>query len=110
MATVSQTPREGDSPYRTHTVFNQVPPLQGIDVFASNLPLVEATEREGAGWVRERASQLGRFAGGRGDRGGGRRAGGAGARRGGGVSWGASPSSSGAAWPTRTSLCCMPST
>ncbi len=30
----------------------------------SNLPLVEATEREGAGWVRERASALGRFVGG----------------------------------------------
>jgi putative acyl-CoA dehydrogenase len=64
MATVSQTPRESDSPYRTHTVFNQVPALEGIDVFASNLPLVEATEREGAGWVRERASALGRFVGG----------------------------------------------
>ncbi len=51
-------------PYRTHTVFNQAPPLTGVNVFADNLPLVEATEREGAGWVRERASQLGRFVGG----------------------------------------------
>ena len=50
--------------WRTHTVFNQPPPLQGVDVFSSNLPLVEATEREGAGWVRERASQLGRLVGG----------------------------------------------
>jgi putative acyl-CoA dehydrogenase len=64
MATVSQTPRESDAPYQTHTVFNQATPLTGVDVFASNLPLVEATEREGAGWVRERASQLGRFVGG----------------------------------------------
>jgi putative acyl-CoA dehydrogenase len=44
-------------------VFNQPPPLEGVDVFASNLPLVDATEREGAGWVRERASQLGRLVG-----------------------------------------------
>jgi putative acyl-CoA dehydrogenase len=35
-----------------------------VDVFASNLPLVEATRREGAGWVGERASQLGKFVGG----------------------------------------------
>ncbi len=54
----------GDAPWQTHTVFNQVPPLEDVDVFASNLPLVEATEREGAGWVSERASALGRFVGG----------------------------------------------
>ncbi len=51
------------APWQTHTVFNQVPPLQDLDVFASNLPLVEAVEREGAGWVSERASALGRFVG-----------------------------------------------
>jgi putative acyl-CoA dehydrogenase len=54
----------GDSPYKTHKVFNQAPPLEGVDVFESNTPLVEATEREGAGWVRERASALGRVIGG----------------------------------------------
>jgi putative acyl-CoA dehydrogenase len=53
----------GDAPWQTHTVFNQAPPLAGIDVFASNLPLVEAVEREGASWVGERASQLGRLIG-----------------------------------------------
>jgi len=62
MATVSQPARE-DAPWRTHTVANQPPPLVGIDVFSSNLPLVEATEREGAGWIAERASALGRFVG-----------------------------------------------
>ncbi len=62
MATVSQPARE-DAPWRTHTVANQPPPLTGLDVFASNLPLVEATEREGAGWIRERASALGRLVG-----------------------------------------------
>jgi putative acyl-CoA dehydrogenase len=60
MATVSQSA----APWRTHTVFNQPPPLQGVDVFASNTALVEATRREGAGWVLERASELGRLIGG----------------------------------------------
>jgi putative acyl-CoA dehydrogenase len=50
--------------WQTHTVANQAPPLQGIDVFSSNLPLVEATRREGAGWVTQRASELGRIVGG----------------------------------------------
>ncbi|MGH2911113.1 MAG: acyl-CoA dehydrogenase family protein [Solirubrobacteraceae bacterium] len=59
MATMSQP-----TSWQTHTVANQVPPLEGIDVFASNLPLVEATQREGAGWVNERASKLGKFVGG----------------------------------------------
>ena len=58
MATVSQHAHE-DAPWRTHTVANQPPPLVGLDVFASNLPLVEATAREGAGWIAERASALG---------------------------------------------------
>jgi putative acyl-CoA dehydrogenase len=64
MAIASPAPRESSAPWQTHTVFNQAPPLEGVDVFASNLPLVEATEREGAGWARERASQLGRLVGG----------------------------------------------
>jgi len=62
-STVSQAAR-GQSPWQTHSVFNQVPPLQDIDLFESNVPLVEAVEREGAGWVRSRASELGRFVGG----------------------------------------------
>ncbi len=63
---VSTMPRAvgGDVSWQTHTVFNQVPPLEGLDLFASNLPLVEAVEREGAGWVRERASALGTLVGG----------------------------------------------
>jgi putative acyl-CoA dehydrogenase len=50
--------------WQTHDVFNQVPPLQGLDVFSSNVPLSEALDREGAGWVRERAAELGRLIGG----------------------------------------------
>jgi putative acyl-CoA dehydrogenase len=60
MATISQPAR-----WRTHTVANQAPPLQGIDVFSSNLPLVEATSREGADWILERAAELGKFVGGK---------------------------------------------
>ncbi|HEX4483011.1 MAG TPA: isovaleryl-CoA dehydrogenase [Solirubrobacteraceae bacterium] len=64
MASTLPQPALGDAPWKTHRVFNQAPPLEGVDVFESNTPLVEATEREGAGWVRERASALGRLIGG----------------------------------------------
>jgi putative acyl-CoA dehydrogenase len=64
MATVSQEAREGAAPWQTHTVFNQVPPLQGLNVYTSNLPLTEAVAREGAGWVSERAGRLGELVGG----------------------------------------------
>src|ERR1700759_628278 len=64
MASTLPQPAIGDSPWKTHTVLNQPPPLEGVDVFESNTPLVEATEREGAGWVSERASELGKLIGG----------------------------------------------
>jgi putative acyl-CoA dehydrogenase len=38
---------------------NQSPPLAGHDLFASNRPLVEALDREGAGWAAERCSSFG---------------------------------------------------
>jgi putative acyl-CoA dehydrogenase len=53
-----------DAPWETHTVFNQAPTLEGIDVFETNVALVEAVRREGAEWVLERASALGRLIGG----------------------------------------------
>jgi len=40
---------------------NQAPPLAGHDLFACNPPLVEAVEREGAGWAAERCSSFGRL-------------------------------------------------
>jgi putative acyl-CoA dehydrogenase len=43
---------------------NQPPPLQGHNVFEANVPLVEAVEREGAGWHTEQLRELGRIAGG----------------------------------------------
>jgi putative acyl-CoA dehydrogenase len=64
MATTAHPPRQGDT-WQTHEVFNQTPPLEGVDVFSSNLPLVEALRREGGGWAAERAAELGRFVGGK---------------------------------------------
>ncbi len=40
---------------------NQVPPLAGHDLFECNRPLLEALEREGAGWAAERCSSFGRI-------------------------------------------------
>ncbi len=57
-------PAHPDARWGTHTVANQAPPLQGVNVFASNTALVEATEREGASWVRQRAFELGVLVGG----------------------------------------------
>ena len=47
----------------TSEVFNQPPPLEGFNAFESNLPLVEAVEREGAGWAVDRLRTLGDEAG-----------------------------------------------
>ncbi len=57
-------PAPRTSAWQTHEVFNQVPPLEGLDVFSSNVPLSEALDREGAGWARARAAELGRVIGG----------------------------------------------
>ncbi len=64
MATIPQSTGDAATPFKTHEVFNQVPPIGDIDVFSTNRPLVEATQREGAGWVLDRAAELGRFVGG----------------------------------------------
>jgi putative acyl-CoA dehydrogenase len=64
MASTLPRSEQAEAPFQTHAVFNQPPPLEGVDVFESNTPLVEAVRREGAGWVAERASALGRFVGG----------------------------------------------
>ncbi len=42
---------------------NQVPPLTGYNLFLSDRTLVQAIEREGAGWAREQISELGQFLG-----------------------------------------------
>jgi putative acyl-CoA dehydrogenase len=48
---------------RTHEVLNQPPPLTGYDVFGADAALVEAVDREGAGWAVDELRQLGRRAG-----------------------------------------------
>ena len=50
---------ERPAPFTTHEVANQAPPLEDHNLFTDNVPLVEALEREGAGWAHERASQVG---------------------------------------------------
>ncbi len=48
----------------THRVTNQPPPLEGLDLFTQNRPLVEALEREGGGWAAADAAMVGEIAGG----------------------------------------------
>lgn len=49
--------------HATHTVFNQPPPLEDYNLFASDRALVEALGREGAGWAEERVRAFGEIAG-----------------------------------------------
>jgi putative acyl-CoA dehydrogenase len=42
-----------------HEVINQAPPLEGRNLFADHLALVEALEREGGGWALQRALEVG---------------------------------------------------
>ncbi|HYV15059.1 MAG TPA: acyl-CoA dehydrogenase family protein [Conexibacter sp.] len=55
-------------PQSTHDVANQPPPLEGLNLFEQNRPLVEALAREGEGWGVEEASAAGASAGGEGIR------------------------------------------
>ena len=60
-ATAPRPPARRDAaPFATHEVANQVPPLEDLDLFGTNRPLVEALDREGSGWARERAHAVGR--------------------------------------------------
>ena len=56
---MAHAPREPAAPFHTHEVANQVPPLADRNLFDDNLPLVEALEREGAGWALARAHEVG---------------------------------------------------
>ena len=51
------------TPFDTHEVTNQPPPLAGHDVFGSDTALVEAVKREGGDWALGDLSELGRLAG-----------------------------------------------
>jgi putative acyl-CoA dehydrogenase len=59
---MSLAPQSGRT--ATHAVTNQPPPLEGVNLFTQNRPLVEALEREGAGWGFEEAAAIGEIAGG----------------------------------------------
>jgi putative acyl-CoA dehydrogenase len=52
----------GDST-RDSSAHNQAPPLVGYNLFVSDRTLVQAVEREGAGWASARITELGRFLG-----------------------------------------------
>jgi putative acyl-CoA dehydrogenase len=52
----------------THAVANQPPPLEGLNLYEQNRPLVEALAREGEGWGEERCVAAGEVAGGEGIR------------------------------------------
>jgi len=49
--------------FDTHEVTNQPPPLEGHDVFTSDVALVNAVARSGAGWALDDLTALGRLAG-----------------------------------------------
>ena len=48
---------------RTHEVLNQVPPLDGYNVFDADRVLAEALRREGAEWAEDDARELGAICG-----------------------------------------------
>ncbi len=47
----------------THIVFNQPPPLEDYNLTATDRPLTEALDREGASWAAERVRAFGAMAG-----------------------------------------------
>src|SRR6201999_3464430 len=49
--------------FGNHEVANQPPPLVDYNVFETDAPLVEAVQREGAEWARERIAEVGGYAG-----------------------------------------------
>ncbi|MBI2312363.1 MAG: acyl-CoA dehydrogenase family protein [Betaproteobacteria bacterium] len=57
--------REGKSPVaitpplQTHEVANQTPPMVGYNVFTQDQVLVEAMQREGAGWAYDHCAEFG---------------------------------------------------
>ncbi|MDP3755807.1 acyl-CoA dehydrogenase family protein [Polaromonas sp.] len=48
----------------THEVFNQVPPLDGANLYRLDLPLQQWTQRFGGGWAEQRLDAYGALAGG----------------------------------------------
>ncbi|HSD78453.1 MAG TPA: acyl-CoA dehydrogenase family protein, partial [Solirubrobacteraceae bacterium] len=61
---MATTARRRADPLATHEVLNQPPPLQDRNLFTDHPALVEALEREGGGWARKRAEEVGAIWGG----------------------------------------------
>src|SRR5436190_16744464 len=55
--------REQAPPRATHEVANQPPPLENYNVVDTDRALLEAVEREGAGWALEEIRSVGEIAG-----------------------------------------------
>ena len=51
------------APFQTHEVRNQAQPLEDYNPLLADRALVEGVEREGGGWILERAAAFGRTAG-----------------------------------------------
>src|SRR5690349_19169566 len=51
------------SPFATHEVFNQSPPLEDLNLFSSDRALVEAVDREGAPHAAPRLAAFGAVCG-----------------------------------------------
>ena len=49
--------------HATHDVINQPPPFEDVDLFSTDVALVEGLEREGAGWAAQRVREAGVTAG-----------------------------------------------
>jgi putative acyl-CoA dehydrogenase len=49
--------------HATHDVTNQPSPFEDVDLYATDVVLQEAIEREGAGWATDRLTEAGRTAG-----------------------------------------------
>jgi putative acyl-CoA dehydrogenase len=58
------TPASPPTTFTTHEVTNQPPPLEGRNLFEDHVALVEGLEREGGGWARGRATEIGAIWGG----------------------------------------------
>ena len=61
---MSTTMRPDAAAFATHEVRNQVPPLEGRNLYLDNTALVEGLRREGGGWAHQRAAEVGAFWGG----------------------------------------------
>lgn len=57
------SPAAGEAGFATHEVFNQPPPLEDYDLFASDTVLRETVAREGAAWAAADLSAFGRTIG-----------------------------------------------